>query len=140
MSNFTQNGKLLRAVRKGLYRKPEYLSSLVSDAEIKRTNRLSLFKKFNLRKGLSFSGALAFSVLFFFSSFQAEPNHPKALERYSIYTAKPLVLESISTTIATKDARAQKIDEIFAKYNCPLTGYGEDFVTDADEYGIPWWI
>jgi hypothetical protein len=62
------------------------------------------------------------------------------VDKYAIYTSKPLVLAKTSYDIYTKDSRSQRIDEIFKAYNCPLEGMGEKFVHEADKNDIPWWI
>jgi hypothetical protein len=51
-----------------------------------------------------------------------------------------MVLGSSTVAIDAFDSRAATIDKVFAKYNCPLEGYGETFVKYADEYDIPFWL
>jgi len=60
--------------------------------------------------------------------------------RYTIYASKPLSLHESEFEIAITDARAQKIDNIFRDYKCPLEGLGETFVREADKNNIPWYI
>lgn len=38
------------------------------------------------------------------------------------------------------DARAYKVEKVFEKFKCPLTGRGEFIVAKADEYEIPYWL
>lgn len=64
----------------------------------------------------------------------------KINDKYNIYASKPLVLSESTFEIATTDARAQKIDNIFRDYKCPLEGLGDVFVKEADKNNIPWWI
>jgi len=60
--------------------------------------------------------------------------------KYTIYTSKPLSLNESTFEIAVTDARAQKIDNIFRDYKCPLEGLGANFVKEADKNNIPWYI
>jgi len=60
--------------------------------------------------------------------------------KYSIYTAKPLVLNESTFEISTTDARVQKIDNVFRDYKCPLEGLGDVFIKEADKNNIPWYI
>ena len=39
---------------------------------------------------------------------------------------------------AVKDERATRLNNYFAKWDMPLEGYGEKFVTEADKYGLDW--
>ncbi|MDC0449102.1 hypothetical protein OAL67_00665 [bacterium] len=65
---------------------------------------------------------------------------PRVGDKYSIYSSKPLTLETSQLNIHSKDARAQKINEVFRQYNCPMEGLGEKFVSEADKNNIPWWL
>lgn len=60
--------------------------------------------------------------------------------KYNIYASKPLVLNESTFEIATTDARAQKIDGIYSYYKCPLEGFGNIIVREADKNNIPWYI
>jgi len=58
----------------------------------------------------------------------------------SYYTAKaPNNTQSDFETQA-QDARALKIEGVFTKFKCPLTGTGEYIVQKADEHSIPYWL
>lgn len=58
----------------------------------------------------------------------------------SVFGAKTLRLpESQFQTIQT-DARILKIERVFEKFKCPLTGKGAFIVQKADEYNIPYWL
>jgi len=60
--------------------------------------------------------------------------------RYTVYTSNPLVLSESTFSIETTDGRAQKINNIFRDYKCPLEGLGDTFVREADKNNIPWYI
>ncbi|OGC68730.1 hypothetical protein A2415_02140 [candidate division WWE3 bacterium RIFOXYC1_FULL_39_7] len=62
------------------------------------------------------------------------------IDKYSIYSSKPLTLGGTEYEVYSKDSRSQKINEIFKEFNCPLEGLGEVFVYEADRNHIPWWI
>lgn len=63
-----------------------------------------------------------------------------SIDKYSIFSSKPLVLGNSISAISLDDSRAERIDQVFEKYNCPLEGYGEVFVREADKYQIPFWL
>jgi hypothetical protein len=65
---------------------------------------------------------------------------PKVQNKYSIYASTPLRLGSSTYKIYAQDARSQKINMVFRKFNCPLEGLGEIFVYEADKHDIPWWL
>ncbi len=58
----------------------------------------------------------------------------------NLFAAKPLVLGTNTNYIETNDSRIASIDNVFEKYRCPITGYGEEFVKYADKYNIPYWL
>lgn len=60
--------------------------------------------------------------------------------KYTIYTSKPLSINESKFEISVTDARAQKINNIFRDYKCPLEGLGDTFVKEADKNNIPWYI
>lgn len=140
VTNFTKNGKRLKAIKQGLYKKPEYLNTLLDDKQIKKAKFQFVFKKINLRKLGSFGLSFALSLILFTKISYSEPERVESVQKHNIFSSKPLVLESVSSTISTQDARANKIDGVFNRYDCPMTGYGQDFIDAADEYDIPWWI
>jgi len=75
------------------------------------------------------------AVLFYPTKSRIDTN-----SRYTIYTAKPLVINETTFEIETTDGRAQKINNIFRDYKCPLEGLGDTFVREADKNNIPWYI
>jgi len=60
--------------------------------------------------------------------------------KYAIFSSSPKVLGASSTRITGDDARAERIDSIFAKYKCPIKGHGSTFVKEADKNNIPYWL
>ena len=62
------------------------------------------------------------------------------VDKYNIYTSKPLESNEYTYDIKVTDARAQKIDNIFRDYQCPLEGLGDVFVKEADKNNIPWYV
>jgi hypothetical protein len=69
-----------------------------------------------------------------------EQKSSESAYKYAIFSAKPKVLGYASQSVTTGDARAKRIDEIFRKYKCPIQGYGESFVREADKNNIPYWL
>lgn len=76
---------------------------------------------------------LGSSVLF--SSSKAT-NNP----RFNSFASKPLFVGEKEEAIQTADARVEKIERVFEKYKCPLTGTGHLFVEAADKYKVPYWL
>jgi hypothetical protein len=72
------------------------------------------------------------------SSFVHQPVAPQ--KKYSIFSSKPLVLGAAVERIMGGDSRAAVLDQVMAYYDCPLTGYGEVFVREADKNNIPYWL
>lgn len=70
------------------------------------------------------------------------PNYikPDISNKYSIYSSMPLTMSYTEYEVYTKDSRAQRINEVFRQFNCPLEGLGEAFVYEADKNNIPWWL
>lgn len=62
------------------------------------------------------------------------------VEKYNIYSSRPLQVNEYSYQIVSADSRAQKINNIFRDYQCPLEGLGDTFVKEADKNNIPWEI
>lgn len=87
----------------------------------------------------SFSVVLIFTIL---TSAMLNPQKARPLDttRYAIYSSKPLVLQQSASTIYSMDSRAQKINEVFKMFKCPLEGLGDVFVYEADKNNIPWWL
>lgn len=57
---------------------------------------------------------------------------------YTLFSKQPPVLGAYTSSINSSDARPALIEQFFAKYKSPLSGYGEEFVQAADKYGLPW--
>lgn len=62
------------------------------------------------------------------------------VEKYNVFTANPLDMESTTTYLYGMDARAKKIDGVFKAYGCPMVGTGEYIVEQADKNDIPYWL
>lgn len=61
----------------------------------------------------------------------------------SFFTTKALAQSEVvpvvvPVVVKEVDTRAARIDAYFARFNLPLTGYGEQFVAVADKYGLDW--
>ncbi len=52
--------------------------------------------------------------------------------------SKPDVVEPAPMAIRVQDTRAARIDAYFARFDLPLTGYGELFVATAEKYDLDW--
>ena len=63
-----------------------------------------------------------------------------ASQKYSIFASKPLVLGKSTERILGRDSRASVLNEVFESYDCPLTGMGDTFVSEADKHDIPYWL
>ncbi len=53
-------------------------------------------------------------------------------------TNRPLSSVVASNKKADDAVKAKKIDAYFAKYDLPLSGYGEELVSTAEKYDLPW--
>jgi hypothetical protein len=60
--------------------------------------------------------------------------------KYSVYASKPLVLGTSTSDLEFENGRAETIDKVFEKYNCPMKNLGEKFVEEADKNNIPFWV
>lgn len=69
-----------------------------------------------------------------------ERKSPDLAYKYTIFSSKPKVLGYSTQDVDTEDARDERIDEVFKKYKCPIQGYGETFVREADKNNIPYWL
>lgn len=107
--------------------------------KIKHGHNLSRVRKSVTGVWASLSVIAVFSFL---TSLMITPRKakPQDTTRYAIYSSKPLTIQPVTTTIYSKDSRAQKINEVFKIYNCPLEGMGDVFVYEADRNNIPWWL
>ena len=66
--------------------------------------------------------------------------NPVNTPKYSIFSSKPLVLGTSSIRLTGDSSHAAMLDNIFEIYKCPLAGYGNVFVEEAEENGIPYWL
>ena len=82
------------------------------------------------------------TIFAFLTSIMTLPqkSKPQDTKRYSIYASKPLTIKTTTTSIYSKDSRAQKINEVYKIYNCPMEGLGDVMVYEADKNNIPWWL
>lgn len=61
-------------------------------------------------------------------------------KKYSIFSAKPLVLGYATSRLESEDGRSAMLDKVFEQYKCPLAGMGKTFVQEADANDIPYWL
>lgn len=98
----------------------------------------------DVRAGLTGVWASASVVLIFgfLISLMITPKNakPQDTKRYAIYSSRPLTLQPSTNAVYAKDSRAQRINEVYKQYNCPLEGMGDVMVYEADKNGIPWWL
>jgi len=119
--------------------KTEKARSVIS--KIKNNKKSNMDK---IRVGVTgiWASASVLAIFTFLTSFMVTPQkaRPQDTRRYSIYSSKPLTLQTATTSIYSKDSRAQKINSVYKKYNCPLEGMGDVLVYEADKNNIPWWL
>ncbi|HLB51930.1 hypothetical protein A3F07_02170 [candidate division WWE3 bacterium RIFCSPHIGHO2_12_FULL_38_15] len=98
------------------------------------------FKKFWLP--ITWFGSTFFVLLVtLFTLFLSFSNpKPHITDKYSIFSAKPLVLGDSTFSLDSVDARAVMLDNVFEKYGCPLYGTGRIFVEEADLNNLPFWL
>ena len=145
---FKKNGKILKNIQNNKVFK-EKLCSLANEFTSpkiaiagKFDKYLNFFKGSNTRiilSSVSLALLLVLTVPILISFFNAQ-KLPKTNNKYTIYSSKPLTLDKSTQDIGYKDSRAQKINEVFKAFNCPLEGMGDVFVTEADKNDIPWWL
>lgn len=115
----------------------------LSQKQTKKDEKKKIHLK-NIRNGVTGVWAsLSVVVVFvFLTSLMIMPKKAKPMDtkRYAIYSSRPLTLQPSTTSIYSKDSRAQRINEVFKIYNCPLEGLGDVFVYEADKNNIPWWL
>ncbi|MBT6401358.1 hypothetical protein HN803_00430 [candidate division WWE3 bacterium] len=85
-------------------------------------------------------GTLTFTILLLITLLFFSSNTVRSSQKYSIYSSRPLVLGAMTGTTGIGDPRAEKINQVYARYNCPMEGLGEAFVKEADENNIPYWV
>lgn len=156
---FTKNGKTLKQAEPKFLLKSkqvvnDVISSIfetteeVSDKKQQKENVLTKIKNKVKGKNIGRNVATAWaslSVVFIFTfliSVMITPTkaRPEDINRYAIYASEPLTLSEATSTIYAKDSRAQRINEVFGMFKCPMKGLGEAFVYEADKAGIPWWL
>ena len=107
----------------------------------KKTRKIHLK---DIRSGVTgvWASVSVIAIFAFVTSLMLTPQkaRPQDTRRYAIYSSKPLTLQSSTTSIYSKDSRAQRINEVFKMYKCPLEGLGDVFVYEADKNNIPWWL
>jgi len=80
-------------------------------------------------------------IITLFTLFSSLANiKPYGTNKYSIFSAKPLVLGVSTFSLDSVDARAAMLDKVFEKYNCPLLEKGKVFVEEADKNNVPFWL
>jgi len=98
----------------------------------KEKDSTAVFRKTWLTFSLpAFSLAALLVVLTPFSS------KPNLTNKYSIYSGMPLISSETDYQIYSKDARSQKINQVFRQYNCPLEGLGEVLYTRQIKITFP---
>ena len=100
---------------------------------------LAKLKKPLLLTWFGFSGVASFVLLAWIATQPAIFTNKPTI-KYSVFAGQPMVMGSTSTNLEEGDARAVKIDKVFQKYKCPITGTGDIFVKYADENNIPYWM
>jgi hypothetical protein len=145
---FKKNGKILRNLQGNIVHKEKVscLFESVQSGDTRRTNKVARYFNFisNSNTKIVFTAVslalflVLMSPLYF--SLVKQNKTPSGRNEYSIYSSRPLTLDKSTQDVDYKDSRAQKINEIFKAYNCPLEGMGDIFVTEADENDIPWWL
>lgn len=100
--------------------------------EAKKTDKI----KFSMIS-LGINAALILAVVFLASN---NNNSTKYTPKYSIFSSRPLTSLGASTRLFGGDTRAATLDKVFEAYNCPLAGYGQTFVEEADKNEIPYWL
>jgi hypothetical protein len=145
---FIQNGKMLRIPLSEVIYK-EKVSTLFTETTPVKEKRISRLSK--RLQNFKFSGhklntsfvavpsGLIFAMLIFTVLVKTVGVHTPE-NKYSIFSSKPLTLVQSTQEVDSRDSRAEKINEVFKVFNCPLEGMGEVFVREADKNDIPWWL
>lgn len=71
-------------------------------------------------------------------SMQKYPNGDQI--RYSVFSAKPLVLGATTSRVYSDDAKVEKLNAVLTRYKCPMAGLGNVFVEEANRNDIPFWL
>lgn len=85
-------------------------------------------------------GTLMLTVLLLITVLLFTSNTTGPSQKYSLYSSRPLILGAMTGETGIGDPRAEKIDKVYERYNCPMEGLGESFVQAADENNIPYWV
>lgn len=127
----------------------EAVSSLLALENINDKNRWPGFniseitQKFNFLSLAKWGTAVVtLSIIFAAFAFQIPITtlQQPAPSRYSIFSSTPLTIDNIDTKITHIDSKAERIDSVFRKYKCPLAGFGQVFVDEAEKNEIPYWL
>jgi hypothetical protein len=145
---FKQNGKVLKNSQANTVYK-EKVVSLFEPVLMVKPQRFKALRNYistisNPNTKIVFGSiSLALLIVLMFPFFTSifRNSHPLTKTNgYSIFSSKPLTLETSTQDVDYKDSRAQKINEIFKAYSCPLEGLGNVFVSEADKNDIPWYL
>ena len=156
---FTKNGKTLKQaepkpvlslkqIGAGVVTSIFETKEEISDKKQPKENILQKIRNQVKGKDIGRKAATAWaslSVVFIFTfliSVMITPTRarPEDTSRYAIYASEPLTLSEATSTIYAKDSRAQRINEVFGMFKCPMEGLGETFVYEADQNNVPWWL
>lgn len=85
-------------------------------------------------------GTLTLTILLLITLLFYSSNTVRSAQKYSLYSSRPLVLGAMTGETGLGDPRAEKINQVYQEYNCPMAGLGETFVREADESNIPYWV
>ena len=114
---------------------------IFSKIKSKTSSKLSLtYVKKNLTGAWASVSVVAIFAFLISMMITPQKAKPQDTTRYAIYSSRPLTLQPSTNTVYSKDSRAQRINEVFKMYNCPLEGMGDVFVYEADKNDIPWWL
>jgi hypothetical protein len=91
------------------------------------------------RLGTASIGAALFLLVFVFNVPLMKANQ-RVTGKYAVFSSKPLTLATTDQDLLFIDSRAAKIESAFEFFNCPLRGYGEKFVEEADKNDLPYWV
>ncbi len=103
-----------------------------------RLNKISMPSLSNASMvSLGVNVALTIAIVFLLTN-QAKVTHD--YNRYSIFSSRPLTSLSVSSNLFGGDPKVASLEKVFERYNCPLQGYGNVFVREAEKNDIPYWI
>ena len=70
--------------------------------------------------------------------FQQESLNPPTSENFHLYAALPYQNGVITESILSSDGRSKIVENLFKKYNSPLSPYSDIFIEVADKYNLDW--